>query len=242
MKFSAQSDIGQVRELNEDSYIVFEAGGHGYMVVADGMGGHNAGEVASLCTVNIIKDYICENPHGDVAELMKASIREANDFVYAKSRSDEQYSYMGTTVVLCSVRKGAVYFANVGDSRGYLINEMGIRQVTDDDSIVSQLVKNGEITPEEAKSHPQRNVITKAVGTEEDIEPALYRASCKPGDIAVLCSDGLTEFVDDEEICSIIKEYGTDEGVSLLMKLANDRGGYDNITVAAAVVGEVNEG
>lgn len=241
MKFSAQSDVGQIRELNEDSYVVFEAGGYGYMVVADGMGGHNAGEVASLCTVNTIKEYICEHSDREVVELMRESVRRANDYVYTKSKSDEQYSYMGTTVVVCSIRNEVVYFANVGDSRGYIINEMGIRQVTDDDSIVSEMVKKGEITSREAKSHPQRNVITKAVGTEEDIEPALYRVSCKPGDIAVICTDGLTELVEDEEICSIIKKNGADEGVKLLLELANERGGSDNITVVAAVVGEVNE-
>ena len=205
MKFSAQSDIGQTRALNEDSYAVFEADGRGYMIVADGMGGHNAGEVASSCTVDIIKDYICENAKKPVNELLKTSLQLANDFVYHKSRSDEQYSSMGTTAVICCVSGNNAYFANVGDSRGYLITENEIHQVTRDDSVVSELVRLGKITPEQAKSHPQRNVITKAVGTEKEIEATLYRTVCHDGDIALLCSDGLTEFVSDEEIFEILK-------------------------------------
>ncbi len=240
MKFSAMSDIGRKRELNEDSYAVFEVGGMGFMIVADGMGGHNAGEVASSCAVEAIRNHICENAGMQVQELLKSSMQIANDFVFQKARSDASYSSMGTTVVVCCIKGKNAYFANIGDSRGYIISKGEIRQITCDDSVVSELVRLGEITAEQARVHPQRNVITKALGTEEAVDATLYRASCKKGDVILLCSDGLTELVDDDEIFNIISQSGIDEGVRLLSELANLRGGYDNITVTAVKIGEVD--
>lgn len=241
MNFFGFSDIGNKRELNEDFYAAFETGGMGVLVVADGMGGHNAGEVASSYAVEAIKDSLCENSDADVAKRLKAAVFSANDIVYKKSKSDDCYSKMGTTAVVCCIKGSTAFFANVGDSRGYIITEDGITQVTEDDSLVSELVRKGKITPEEAKHHPQRNVITKAIGTDESVEPRLSRVPCKAGAVVLLCTDGLTEYVNDDEILEVFKEFNTKDAIKKLIELALSRGGFDNITAVACVIDEVED-
>lgn len=235
MTMVAKTDVGKVRKINEDSFCTFKAGEFDVMIIADGMGGHNAGEVASACAVDIIKKYITENMgKTDVASLLKGSISDADEKILEKSMQNEKYSEMGTTVVMTLIKGKTVFFANVGDSRGYVMDKCGIKQITVDDSIVSELLRNGEITPAEAKTHPHRNIITQAVGTKGGVEPRVYRHVCKAGDSVLLCSDGLTNMLDDGEIFEIIKRYGVKSGTEKLIEFANDRGGTDNITIAAA--------
>lgn len=239
MKFIGLTDIGNKRELNEDSYDFFEDGKMAVIVVADGMGGHNAGEVASSMAVRAIRQSFCENKESDISKRLKKAVYFANDLVYEKSKSDPELSAMGTTAVVCCIKGSYAYFANVGDSRGYIISNDGITQITQDDSMVSELVRKGTITPEEAKNHPRRNLITKAIGTDADVQPQLSRVSCKKDSVVLLCTDGLTEYVNDDEIFSIIKEFGAEKGAPKLIELALDRGGRDNITLVMYAMGEV---
>ncbi len=242
MRFSAITDVGKVRELNEDSYAVFEAGKYGFMIVADGMGGHNAGEVASSAAVDMIKEFIMRNANGmELRDLLVQSIRLANEFIYHKAKSDSSCRAMGTTVVVCCISGKSVYFANVGDSRGYVIAKDGIHQITKDDSMVAELVRRGEISAEDAKNHPQRNVITKAVGSDEYIEPGLFRTVCREGDTVLVCSDGLYGFLEDIEIQRAVSESeDLDKALKGLTDTVNSRGGNDNITATAVKIGEAD--
>lgn len=244
MNIVSATDIGKVRKINEDSFEVFKAADFDVMLVADGMGGHNAGEVASSCAAKIVKEYITENAgKTEAAALLKGALSAADSEILGKASENEKYSEMGTTVVLVLIKGFTVFFANVGDSRGYVMDKCGIKQITVDDSVVAELVRRGEITPDEAKTHPQRNIITQAVGTNGGIEPKVYRHVCKAGDVVLLCSDGLTNMLTDDEIFETIKRYGAEDGVQKLVELANDRGGADNITITAAEIdgGEMHD-
>lgn len=177
----AATDRGRVRELNEDSCACFSAGDTLVAVVADGMGGHNAGEVASAAAVDKISEYLKENLETEpVRDCLLHAVEAANGFVYKKARSDRRYTAMGTTAVLCCVRDGCAYIANVGDSRAYLVGE-DIVQVTEDHSVVEELLRRGEITKNEALTHPHRNMITRALGTEPRVLPDLFRCELSPG-------------------------------------------------------------
>ena len=235
MNIVSVTDIGKVRKINEDSFEVFKAGDFEVMVVADGMGGHNAGEVASSCAVKTVKKYITANAGKvEVAELLKGAIKKADSEILKKAGKDREYAEMGTTIVMALIKGFTVFFANVGDSRGYITDKFGIKQITADDSVVAELVRRGEITPDEAKTHPQRNIITQAVGTKGGVEPKVYRHVCKAGDTVLLCSDGLTNMLGDDEIFETVKRYGAESGAQKLIDFANERGGTDNITLVAA--------
>lgn len=235
MNIVSATDIGKVRKINEDSFEVFRAADFEVMVVADGMGGHNAGEVASAYAVKTIKEYITENAgKAEAAALLKGAIAKADSEILKKAGENAGYTEMGTTVVMALIKGFTVFFANVGDSRGYVMDKFGIKQITADDSVVAELVRRGEITPDEAKTHPQRNIITQAVGTKGGIEPRVYRHVCKAGDTVLLCSDGLTNMLGDDEIFETVKRYGAKNSAQKLIEFANDRGGADNITLTAA--------
>lgn len=235
MNIVSATDIGKVRKINEDSFEVFRAADFEVMLVADGMGGHNAGEVASACAVKAIKEYITENAgKAEAAVLLKGAIAKADSEILKKAGENAGYTEMGTTVVMALIKGVTVFFANVGDSRGYVMDKFGIKQITADDSVVAELVRRGEITPDEAKTHPQRNIITQAVGTKGGVEPRVYRHVCKAGDTVLLCSDGLTNMLGDDEIFETVKRYGAESGAQKLIEFANDRGGADNITLTAA--------
>ncbi|MDY6313794.1 MAG: Stp1/IreP family PP2C-type Ser/Thr phosphatase [Clostridia bacterium] len=235
MNIVSATDIGKVRKINEDSFEVFRAADFEVMVVADGMGGHNAGEVASAYAVKTIKEYITENAgKAEAAALLKGAIAKADSEILKKAGENAGYTEMGTTVVMALIKGFTVFFANVGDSRGYVMDKFGIKQITADDSVVAELVRRGEITPDEAKTHPQRNIITQAVGTKGGIEPRVYRHVCKAGDTVLLCSDGLTNMLGDDEIFETVKRYGAKSSAQKLIEFANDRGGADNITLTAA--------
>lgn len=233
MKIRAMTDVGLIRKINEDSYTTVEADNYCYAVVADGMGGHLAGEVASMMAVNIVREYISAHYSDDLdkfqlKELLCRAFRHANTKIFEYSCNNESVMGMGTTATLCFVDGKDLIFAHVGDSRAYMIDNDGIRQLTRDHSYVQELVKLGMITPEEAKRHPNRNQITRAMGVEPDVrvDSGVFNYN---GQTLLLASDGLFGEIDDEEIRDIIEKNGA-AAVNTLVSLALERGGRDNIT------------
>jgi protein phosphatase len=227
-KYSAVTDVGKKRTNNQDSYFVSDK----WCVVADGMGGHNGGEVASRTAIDIIKKSLMQQSI-NIEILLRNAIYNANTAVYNMSLEDPSLEGMGTTAVLCYLDENEAIIAHVGDSRAYHISPLGMRQITSDHSIVQQLIESGTITPQEAKNHPQKNLITRAIGTESSIDVDISHLEFCKGDFILLCTDGLTAFVSDKEIESVIKENGSDtqSAANKLVGLANSGGGADNITV-----------
>lgn len=233
MKISSATSVGKIRAVNEDSFFVSEIGSLGatLAVVADGMGGHNAGEVASAEAVNTLKDSIVET-NIPIKELLLQAIQCANNSVYKMSKKTPTLHGMGTTVTACVIKGDKVTAAQVGDSRLYLIRNSEITQITKDHSLVEMLLDSGEITKEDAKHHPQKNVITRAIGTESYVEADIYEFSLKRDDILLLCSDGLVNMVEDEKILSLITKCDDFGALAdILVKEAETAGGHDNITV-----------
>ena len=236
MRVYCETNKGLMRENNEDSFIVEESERYNLYAVADGMGGHKAGEVASSIAIEVIRDCFKINI---LKEDFKAptfiieSIDAANDRIRKEALNKDEYSGMGTTITMAVIDLDVniIYIANVGDSRAYIIRNDEIIQITEDHTYVNELIKDGEITREEAKHHPKRNVITRAVGSEEYVHADIFEIELIDNDVILLCTDGLTTHLSDEKILSTIKEFGCEEGVQRLIKLANDSGGTDNITV-----------
>jgi len=232
------TDVGRARPRNEDfvEYHVptdpeqLEGKGAIYLV-ADGMGGHQAGEVASRSSVEIvIADYYRDHASDIGASLVRA-FRLANQEIYAMSQTDPSMSGMGTTLVAAVIVGRQVYIANVGDSRAYLINSGGMVQITEDHSWVEEQVRAGLLTPEQAKRHPQRNLVTRALGSRPTVEVDLFEGEISAGDSLLMCTDGLTGRVEDPEIANIVRAQHPQEAVQTLVHLANERGGNDNISV-----------
>lgn len=224
------SDIGLVRETNEDSYISEPP--H-LFVVADGMGGHVAGEIASQLASTTVSHYIQENI-GDInlEILLQQAINQANTAVYQLAQSKEEFNGMGTTVTAVYVDDDIVYWGHVGDSRIYLLRNKVLSQITKDHSLVFELVQSGNITKEEAKSHPKRNMLTRAVGTSCLIKIDTGIIRWEPEDILLMCTDGLTNMVSEQDISNLINDPQGDFN-SILEKLviqAKNAGGFDNIT------------
>lgn len=235
MKVGYVTDVGKVREINEDSYYVDEE--DGLFIVADGMGGHQAGEVASEMAVKTISSMIKEAisqkvKDNQVPKVIKKAIGRANEEIYTKSMRNPDLNGMGTTVVLALCRNNKIYIAHVGDSRAYLIRKNMIKQLTEDHSVVANLIKAGEITAKEARTHHLRHVITRALGTSDNVEIDICSYYWQKGDYFLLCSDGLTDLMEDEEIKGIVLSGGDPQrSCEDLVNLANERGGRDNITV-----------
>lgn len=225
-----KTDIGLQRTTNQDAVLVCED--LNLCIVADGMGGHNAGEVASSLAVSIIEDYtrahVDDEPKLDMIE--KAFI-SANKEVYLKSIKEEECKGMGTTCSLVLVNEREITIGHVGDSRIYLLTEDSIKQLTEDHTLVESLIKRGEITRAAAKNHPKRNMITRALGTSVDIEVDLLTYNVEKNSKVLICSDGLTGRIDDEEILEVINNNTIESAVESLVDLANVRGGSDNITI-----------
>lgn len=238
MRLGAATDIGKMRKLNEDSYFVYRNENLLGGMVADGMGGQNAGEVASAMAAKIVKEHIINefNPDMDyvqIGEMVRIALIEANRSIFSYSKSNPELDGMGTTATLAIIYKNKLIAAHVGDSRLYLITEDGIKQVTKDHSYVQELVLRGEISKEAADSHPAKNYITRAVGSE-DILKVDIKILDYSGEIVLLCSDGLSNMLCDEQIEEIIKENEElQAGCEALVSLANKKGGLDNITVIA---------
>ena len=233
MNIEALTDVGKIRKINEDTFKYFTSDKYSYAVVADGMGGHLAGEVASKMAVDIIGDYIAENMKDSLdrfqaKEIINRAFKKANTQIYEYSCDNERVMGMGTTATLCMVRDGYIIYAHIGDSRAYTISDT-IKQITRDHSYVQELVKLGQITPEEAKHHPRRHYITRAMGVEDVVKVDVgIDRYC--GEKILICSDGLYGEIEDDELFRIIKSKSPEDGINELIKLANERGGSDNIT------------
>ncbi|MCR4923630.1 MAG: Stp1/IreP family PP2C-type Ser/Thr phosphatase [Lachnospiraceae bacterium] len=220
--------------MNQDSLFVCETpigNLSNIFVVADGMGGHSAGDYASACTVKTIEREVMLSEDKEPVRILKNAIETANDEVFNKAVSDPKYKGMGTTTVCGTIYKDVLYVANVGDSRLYLINDM-MNQITKDHSLVEEMVRAGELEEEEARNHPDKNIITRAIGVTGKLDIDFFEVDLRKGDLILLCSDGLTNMVGDDDILRIVRESGSiDESVEELIKVANRNGGKDNITV-----------
>lgn len=220
------SDTGRRRRRNEDAYVLRPP----LFAVADGMGGAQAGQLAS----KIAAEAMAAHADGSGEERVTALIQEANRRVYERSSEDTAASGMGTTMTAALVADdGRVTIGHVGDSRAYLLRETQIDQLTEDHSLVAQLVRTGKLSAEEAVTHPQRSVITRALGTDPAVDVDTFTIEARPGDLFLLCSDGLTSMVEDDEILRTIEEHrdDLDGAAKSLVKKANKGGGEDNITV-----------
>lgn len=239
MRFAAKSDIGKIREINEDSFkvIIGQTGRPDTFIIADGMGGHNAGEVASQTAVDFAEEYIMNYSHifSDKEKILSGIeklIEEANKDVYNKAREIDTNHGMGTTFIIAVLFEGVLYIGHVGDSRLYLIRDGKIEKITTDHSYIEELVKNGTITREEALNHPKRNIITRALGCEEDIVVDKISIDIEDMDILMLCTDGLTNMLSENEIVDVINN--SDDLQSCcdrLINMSNEKGGDDNITI-----------
>lgn len=234
MNFGFVTDIGKLRRQNEDAVFVNEKEPY-FLVVADGMGGHNAGEVASSIAIETIKELLSKKTGRrkiDYENKMREAFTLANKKIYDYADENAKLMGMGTTTVTALVSGGKLIVGNVGDSRAYIIKDNDIRQISIDHSYVWQLVLRGEITEQQAKRHPKRNFITRAMGTEKEIEVDIFSEKWEGG-VVLICSDGLSNLVENYEMKKIVSE-ATDlqEAAEKLAGLANERGGSDNITVA----------
>ena len=234
MKIFSLTDIGRKREVNQDYvYVTDKPVGHvpNLFVVADGMGGHKAGDFASKYAVQVLEEHV-RNHSGMGPELIITdAVREANRKIVEKAKQDTGLEGMGTNLVVATIIEHTLYFANVGDSRLYLIRDE-IKQLSKDHSLVEEMVRLGGINEEEAKHHPDKNIITRAIGAKDDVEVDFFEYRLQKGDIILMCTDGLTNMVDDDEIFRIVKG-GRDvvETAMQLVEKANENGGKDNIGI-----------
>ncbi len=236
MKIFSKTDRGKVRTENQDAYFADKTtDGAAFAVVCDGMGGANAGNVASETAAKRISEYFFKSYRDgmsaeDTEKIVKNAVVSANIELYDMSVNDPKLSGMGTTVVLAFVKDGTAVIAHVGDSRIYLVNDR-ITQLTRDHSVVQSLIESGKITPEDAKFHPRKNVITRALGAEEEVSVDTSLVGLSEGETLLLCTDGLTNFLDDSDILDIFKNTDIAETADSLVERANQNGGGDNITV-----------
>lgn len=243
MKISYGTDVGITRKENQDSvYIHSFSDSSGLFIVADGMGGYEGGKLASSSAVERISKYIIndfnDNLKGEeIRELLQMSIKEASGEIYKISSGKRELRGMGTTVVVCIVSGGVLYTASVGDSRGYLYTDGVLKQITTDHSLVYDLYSKGLISKEEARKHPQKNVITRAVGSEAIVLIDTFETKLKANDIILICSDGLHTMVSEEKISEIL-ETSCENTAEKLINLANENGGKDNITVITVKISD----
>ncbi|HSC73295.1 MAG TPA: Stp1/IreP family PP2C-type Ser/Thr phosphatase [Gaiellaceae bacterium] len=225
---AAVTDPGRTRRHNEDAYVVEPP----LFAIADGMGGAQAGEVASRLATAALKEA---GANGGGEQRIADLIQEANRRVYDRSSSDPNTSGMGTTITVALVEDDQVAFGHVGDSRAYLIRDARMEQLTEDHSLVNELLKTGKLSREEAETHPQRSVITRALGTDPDVDVDTFSVRAEDGDLFLLCSDGLTDMVSENSILAVVERNRDDIDAALraLVKAANRGGGQDNITVVA---------
>jgi PPM family protein phosphatase len=230
------TDTGRRRRHNEDAYVCEPP----LFAVADGMGGAQAGELASTLAAAALRD---EGSRGGGEERVDELIQQANRRVYERQTQDSSATGMGTTMTVALVEDGHVAIGHVGDSRAYLIRDRRLEQLTEDHSLVAELVRSGKLSPEEAEAHPQRSVITRALGTDPDVDVDTFSVETKPGDLFLLCSDGLTAMVDDETILREVERNRSDltAASKALVKAANKGGGDDNITVVFFEIGAGGE-
>ncbi len=246
MKLFAKTDVGRKREVNQDFVYVTDRPVGPFpnlLVVADGMGGHKAGDFASKYTVKILHRELEATTLDDPEEILTKVVEVANHELIKAAQSDVKLEGMGTTLVAATVIGNTLHFANVGDSRLYLINDK-IQQISKDHSLVEEMVRLGGIKAEEAKNHPDKNIITRAIGVKEEVGADIYEYHLKKGDIILMCTDGLSNMVEDEDMFDIVKgARDIVEAVLMLIEKANSNGGRDNIGVVMAepLADEVSE-
>ncbi len=242
MQACAGTDVGCVRAMNQDSYFCSTNPVGPFpnlFIVADGMGGHKAGDYASRYAIQTFVEYVTHTKD-KLLRLMDMGIDEANRKVLEKSREQKELAGMGTTMVVAYIEKNQLYVANVGDSRLYLIGEE-INQVTEDHSYVAAMMRAGELTKDEARNHPEKNVITRAVGVSRKVRADFFEVDLKPRDRILLCSDGLSNMVDDDTMYDILSCCEMEASADKLIKEAKENGGTDNIT-AIVIAPELEEG
>ena len=243
MKSFSLTDVGQVRNQNQD-YVYASEQPIGNLpnlfVLADGMGGHNAGDFASRCAVSVIEASVKKDMSFNPIKIMRHAIEEANEKIHELAKEDAAKAGMGTTLVAVTVVGYYAYVANVGDSRLYVSDEQGLVQITRDHSWIAEMVMRGELSKEEARNHPDKNIITRALGASEEVDIDFFDVQLEEKNRILLCSDGLSNMVDNDTMCSIILSEGTlKEKAERLIAEANERGGTDNI---AAVLVKPQEG
>ncbi len=238
METYCQTDVGLKRNSNQDFvYASDQKVGRlpSLLIVADGMGGHAAGDLASRVCVETMVSSIEGSGQTETIPILAEAVQKANRAVLKKAAEKPEYAGMGTTIVAAVIDGNTLYVANVGDSRLYLIDDDRIDQITLDHSLVAEMVRSGRISPEQMRNHPEKNIITRAVGGEENVEADFFDVGLHKGDVVLLCSDGLTNMVEDEQIFRIIRREKTlrDAGQKLI-SAANSAGGRDNISVVLA--------
>ncbi|OZI13277.1 protein phosphatase [Bacillaceae bacterium SAS-127] len=232
-----RTDKGRIRAHNEDNGGVFINAANDYLaIVADGMGGHNAGDIASQLTIESMKSMwknVDKIESATQAEQwLESTIRQINERILSHASSHQECNGMGTTLVAALCTTNFCTIANIGDSRCYLLNDDGFKQVTDDHSLVNELVKSGEITKEEAEHHPRKNVLTRALGTNDHVTADYHTITFEQGDYMLLCSDGLSNKLAQQEMQAILKNnLSLLEKADSFVQLANEKGGEDNITL-----------
>jgi PPM family protein phosphatase len=237
-----KSDIGKVRQANQDAFALDQD--HHIYIVADGMGGHSGGEIASWKAVEASLSVIrqgaqtsgeASSPSEALNELVVRAMQDANEQVHRMAAEDRALHGMGTTLVLLYVHDTTAYIGSVGDSRVYLWRNAQLRQVTHDHSLVNEYVRLGTLSAEEASTHPLKHIISRAVGVHQQVDVDHFAVAMKPDDLFLLCSDGLTNMLDQDELASILSSVGHDASKSCqeLINRANAKGGLDNITIVA---------
>ena len=233
MNAASRTHIGLVRASNQDA-LLLQPGKYGLYGVADGMGGHKAGDIASMMAVALVKRFFCDVK--PTKEQLRKGIEEANQMIYEEQLYRSDLSGMGTTLTVIWEDKDRILLGHVGDSRAYLLREKTLRQVSQDHSMVAEMVRDGLITPEEARRHPYRNIITRALGTDEWVDVDVTEIEKRAGDIYLICSDGLSEYVPEDQMQALLLEHDLEEAADLLLNLALKGGGRDNISLVIAEV------
>lgn len=235
MKTFSMTHVGMRRETNQDYMYTSEipvGNLPNLFLVADGMGGHAAGDYASRFTVEKVVDYARQSTKREPVAILREAVKEANELLLAAAANDPQKEGMGTTLVAAVVDNDRLYVANVGDSRLYILNQEKIVQITRDHSLVEEMIRLGEMDKEEAKDHPDKHIITRAIGVFAEVHVDFFETVIKSGDIILMCTDGLTNMVDDESIRQIVRgQRDIVEKTEKLIEAANQNGGRDNITV-----------
>ncbi|MDO4547269.1 MAG: Stp1/IreP family PP2C-type Ser/Thr phosphatase [Clostridia bacterium] len=234
MKTYGLSDIGKIRPVNEDSYYL-PKDGEKFAIVADGMGGHRAGEIASALAVEIFAQRLSQAPYASEITMLEA-VSAANRAVYEAAMSDRARYGMGTTLTAIWFGDTRAFMSHIGDSRAYLFRNNVLMQMSNDHSLVNELIEKGEITPSEARVHPKRNIITRAIGTDKRVVADTMIINLEPNDTWLLCTDGLTNYLRDSDLLDIMKlPVSCEDKLRRMVDLALSRGGSDNITAVFAV-------
>lgn len=235
----SKTDIGRVRKVNQDAVKTEVISDNlAWSVVCDGMGGQAGGDIASEIAVIMISKFLSDNlselkTSDEIKSVMYEAVSGANQAIYLKSEKDKNLKNMGTTVIVCVVNRNKLYVAHMGDSRAYLISNDKITQITTDHSMVQEMLDNGKLTIEEARNHPQKNIITRALGVNSEIKLEYNTIDVKKGDIVLSCTDGLTNTVEEQDIYNICKRNNNqEEAIGELITTGNKNGGNDNITVS----------